>query len=255
MQQTPFPEVNKLLEELLQNIKNILGDNLVGLYVYGSLVWGDFDPNLSDIDMLAVVSADVTEKQFDKLKQMHQSFTAKYKQWNDRIEVQYLSRSALRTFKEKTSPVATISPGEPLHMIEVGRHWLMNWYMVLQKGMTLYGPSPITIIEPITKEEFIQSVKEHTRSWNEWVKNMRIRKAQSYAILTLCRALYAINNGEQTSKRQAAEWTKSQLPQWATVIDNALKWREEKDSQEEDSEHYPKTVEFVNYVRSKILAE
>ena len=255
MQQTSYSEVNELLKELLENMKNVLGDKLVGLYLYGSLVWGDFDSKLSDIDLLAVVSTNVTEKEFESLKQMHQSFVDKHQQWNDRIEVQYLSRSALRTFKEKMSPAVTISPGEPIHRIEVGKHWLMNWYIVLEKGLTLYGPSPKTIIEPITKEEFIQSVKGHTRSWNEWVTNMKRRKAQAYAILTMCRALYAIKNGEQTSKKQAAEWAKGKLPQWATLIDNAVKWREEKDNQQEDNENYPNTVKFVNYVREKILAE
>src|SRR5258708_22513642 len=177
MKLTPYSEVNNLLDELLKNMQNILGDKLVGLYLYGSLVWGDFDLNTSDIDLLAAVSSDISEQEFEGLKKMHDVFVDKHKMWNDRIEVRYISLLALQTFKVKSSPAVTISTGEPFHRIEVGNHWLMNWYMVREKGVILYGPAPNTIIEPITKEEFIESVQDHARSWSEWIKNMRRRKA------------------------------------------------------------------------------
>ncbi len=254
MQLTPYSEVNNLLDELLKNMQNILGDKLVGLYLYGSLVWGDFDLNTSDIDLLAAVSSDISEQEFEGLKKMHDVFVDKHKMWNDRIEVRYISLLALQTFKVKSSPAVTISTGEPFHRIEVGNHWLMNWYMVREKGVILYGPAPNTIIEPITKAEFIESVQDHARSWSEWIKNMRRRKAQAYAILTMCRALYAYRNGEQSSKKQAALWAKKELPEWATLIENALLWSEEKDEPKEDSENFSKTEQFVNYVRNEILA-
>ena len=59
MKQTEYPEVNKVLDKLLINIKDILIDKLVGLYLYGSLVWGDFDESVSDIDLLAAVKLPV----------------------------------------------------------------------------------------------------------------------------------------------------------------------------------------------------
>jgi predicted nucleotidyltransferase len=250
---TQYPDINELLDELISQIKLILGDKLVGIYLYGSLVWGDFDYHFSDIDLLAAVTSDINEKDANNLKKMHDDFAVKHKQWNDRIETQYLSLVALKTFKTKKSNAGTISPGEPFHIIEVGKHWLMNWYMVREKGMTLLGPDPKTIIEPISKEEFIQSVKEHAMSWGEWVNDMHSKGAQAYAVLTLCRALYAFKHGEQVSKKQAATWAEKELPEWATFISHALKWREEKYNYEADSENFLKTKQFVDYVRNKIL--
>ena len=254
MKQTEYPEVNKVLDKLLINIKDILGDKLVGLYLYGSLVWGDFDESVSDIDLLAAVKLPVNEKEFESLEKMHQQFAINYPEWDDRIELQYLSLEALKTFKEKESEVVTISPGEPIEKRMVGKHWLMNWYMVREKGLTLFGPDPKTIIEPITKEEFIQTVKGHVENWNEWVKPMKSKYAQAYAILTMCRALYAYKNGEQISKKQAAEWVQKKLPQYSKLIQDSLIWRETgKRDKQEDNGTYPKTIEFVDHIRSLIL--
>lgn len=256
MQATQYFDVNELLQLLLSDIQKVLGKKLVGLYLYGSLAWGDFDHETSDIDLLAAISTDINNQELANLKIMHEDFINKYKQWNDRIEVQYLSLPALKTFKSKTSKVATISPGEPLHIINMGRHWLMNWYMVRVKGIVLFGPDPKTIIEPVSKEEFIESVKDHVRSWDEWVGNTHSKGAQAYAILTMCRAFYAIKRGEQASKKQAALWTTKQLPNWSALIKNAISWRKEiKNKQAESESTYPETLKFVNYVRDKILDE
>jgi hypothetical protein len=254
MKITEYPQVNQALGVLLTNLQKTLGNNLVGLYAYGSLAWGDFDEDTSDIDLLAGVKTPINQEEFEKLKQMHQSFVKDYPEWDDRIEIQYLSLDALRTFKTKESEVVTISPGEPIEKRMVGKHWLMNWWMVREKGLTIYGPDPKTIIEPISKEEFIESVKDHVENWNEWVKTMQRRSAQAYAILTMCRAYYAYKFGDQVSKKQAAQVVQNEFPEYSELIQNALIWRNtEKTGTQEDKENYPKTEEFVNFIRNRIL--
>lgn len=254
MKLTNYPKVDEVINILLSEIQSVLGDKLVGLYLYGSLVWGDFDEDISDIDLLAAVKTSITNEEFEKLKTMHNNFIKEFKEWDDRIEVQYLSLDALKTFKTTESEVVTISPGEPIEKRMVGKHWLMNWWMVREKGLTIFGPESKTIIEPISKDEFIQTVKEHTENWNEWVKGMYRKAAQAYAILTMSRAYYAFKNGDQVSKRQAAEWVQKEFPQYTELIQNALIWREmNKRDKQEDKESYPKTEEFVNFIRKQIL--
>src|SRR2546428_449994 len=164
------------------------------------------------------------------------SFANTHKEWDDRIEVAYLSVAALQTVKSQTSKVAIISPGEPFHVKETRKDWVMDWYVVREKGLTLFGPPPKTLIEPISKEEFMQAVKEHTKAWCEWIQDMRKRKQQAYAVLTLCRVLYAYRNGEQASKKQAALWAEKELPAWSQLIQNALVWREDWRNEQVDHE-------------------
>ncbi|WP_274365691.1 aminoglycoside adenylyltransferase domain-containing protein [Paenibacillus thermotolerans] len=254
MKPTADPAINRLLSSLLTQIQEVLGEKLTGLYVYGSLVWGDFDRDISDIDMLAALSSDLTEEELERLRSMHSEFANRHQEWNDRIEVQYYSTSALRTFKTKSSPMAVISPGEPLHFVEAGRQWLTNWYFVQDYGITLFGPSPHTFIEPISKAEFMEAVKEHAFEWREYVRNtLQSRPYQGYAILTMCRALYTLTNGEQVSKIKAARWAQKELPVYSQLIENALRWRSDYRNQTiPHEETYPETEEFVLYVSGRI---
>lgn len=254
MHPTPYSEINEILATLLSQIHAILGAKLEGLYLYGSLVAGDFDPNISDIDLLAVTSTMCDEQELDLLKRMHDDLADEYRRWKDRIEVQYVTVNALQTFKSKPSMIAAISPGEPFHTKEAGKDWMVNWYVVQEKGRVLFGPSPKTFIDPISKAEFLQDVEEHAYMWRDWIGNISKRPgSQAYAVLTLCRALYTYIHGEQVSKKQAAEWAQGYLPQWAPVIQNALRRRAAQwEETEEHPETFPETVRFVNYVIDQI---
>ncbi len=44
---TPYPDVNAVLHRLLAEVQAVLGERFVGLYLYGSLAGGDFDPDTS----------------------------------------------------------------------------------------------------------------------------------------------------------------------------------------------------------------
>src|SRR5713226_9801900 len=141
-------------------MQHIFGDRLIGLYLYGSLVWGDFDHDTSDIDLLAATASDVEQKEFGLLKQMHADIAVKHPQWNNRIEVQYYSLEGLKNFKSEARSMVNISPGEPIHIIQAGKEWLMNWHFVQDYGVTLFGPTPKTFIEPVSNAEFMQAVRQ-----------------------------------------------------------------------------------------------
>jgi hypothetical protein len=186
---------------------------------------------------------------------MQNGFVSIHRQWEGRLEIAYLSLHALKTFKTHASPIGIISPGEPFHIKEAGKDWLVNWYIVREKGVTLAGPPPTAIIEPISREEYIQSVKEYAEGWRERIHDVRNRGSQAYAILTMCRALYTCRNGEPVSKIQAASWAEKELPEWSALIKNAVGWREAQ-WQEENVDHeatLPGTRRFVDFVIDRIV--
>lgn len=43
MKITEYPEIDIFLQVLLSKMQIVLGTDLEALYLYGSLVWGDFD--------------------------------------------------------------------------------------------------------------------------------------------------------------------------------------------------------------------
>lgn len=219
MQIQNHPNVEILLRELLNAIQNVLQEKLVGLYVYGSLAWGDFDEDISDIDLLAALADDLTPREADAIQAMHSGFVLLHPQWDNRIETQYFARRGLETFRSETHPMGNISPGEPFHIIQVDRAWLMNWYFVQTYGVTLYGPAPDTLIPPISKAEFFDAVREHVQYWKTTMQVTHDDPPyRSYAVLTMCRALCSLDTGEQVSKRAAVSWAETHLPEWFPII-------------------------------------
>ncbi len=255
MQETLPTDINRLVESLLSRMRHILQEKLVGLYLYGSLTTGDFDSESSDIDLLAATSSDINNTEFDALRAMHLGFAQDNPMWDDRIDVQYLSVAALRTFRTQRSPIAIISAGEPFHMTEAGREWLMNWYAVREEGVALFGPPAEALIAPITREEFAVCVRGYVVELSDRMAELPDRKQEAYAILTMCRALRLHRTGERASKRQAALWAQEELPQWSGLIQSALAWREACGEQQvDDAATLAETILFVNFVRDQILA-
>ena len=56
-----------------------------------------------------------------------------------------------------------------------------------------------------------------TQSWVGYVP-----AAEGYAVVTICRALHALETGGQTSKEGAAAWAAERFPEWAEFIRDAL---------------------------------
>ena len=76
-------EIEALLGRLTAEIRRNTNDSLVGLYVYGSLVTGDFDKDRSDIDLLAVVDRDIEGATFGRLDSLHSHFVENHPAWEE----------------------------------------------------------------------------------------------------------------------------------------------------------------------------
>ncbi len=68
---TPYPEVNAVLALLLEGVRAVLGEELIGLYLFGSLSGGDFDPASSDVDFLVVTAGALPDGMLEGLREMH----------------------------------------------------------------------------------------------------------------------------------------------------------------------------------------
>jgi predicted nucleotidyltransferase len=258
MQPTPYPEVNKLLEVILAGIRANIGDKLVGLYAFGSLVTGDFNLARSDLDLAAVLTEDLDGEAFERLSRMHAEIAQKYPAWDDRIEVGYIAAEHLREF-DPTCTIAVISPGEPFHFRAAEYGWLFNLNVLRAQGLTLAGPPPATLISPISKEELDRGLIDLMRMWREWTDDPDPHlkhSQQAYPIMTMCRALRAFRTGDFVSKNEAVRWAALELPEWSALILQSVKWREEPDGDYGDpDDSYPRTLAFTRYVIDLIIAE
>jgi hypothetical protein len=226
---TPYEEVNTLLRLLLTHIKAILGQQLVGLYLYGSLSLGDFDPRASDVDFLVVTAGYVSEEVFEHLRDMHATLASSGLPYTQRLEGSYIPREALRRYDPHNARHPTIGVDWPFQMRWHGSDWIIERHIVREHGVVVWGPLPQTLIDPVSPHELRVAVCEHLKNWwqgqldeLEW---LRPREYQAFAVLTLCRALYTLHQGTVSSKPLAAAWAQEAYPEWKPIIERALSWR------------------------------
>jgi predicted nucleotidyltransferase len=217
--------VRPVVEALATEIRGVLGDELLGLYLYGSYVRGGFDPHVSDLDLLAVTRAEVGALDLAGLRRMHADFIRRHPEWDDRLDVIYIGRWTLDSFRLNQGSLAVISPGEPFHVTGDVADWLMNWYHVLESAETLFGPKPAELVPAISWDEFAAAVARYVEWFRSEIAAGRGASYRAYAVLSTCRALYAIRNGKPATKQEAAEWVKGRMPEWARLIDAALRAR------------------------------
>ncbi len=225
------PEVRALLGELITLLPPILGENLVALYLTGSLTYGDFDPGSSDIDYLALLDRPITPFERIALEQAHADLFEGYPVWRERVEGSYVVRAMLRSVLPPPVGRPYLNGGAFWHPDPpYGNEWLINLHAVQETGIALIGPPPGALIPPVR----IEDVRAANRRdlFEERLPDIDDPAAlpdshhEAYVTLTLCRILYREFNDGIASKRVAAAWVSEQYGDpWQSLIERALAWQ------------------------------
>lgn len=219
-----------MLHALLAGAQKILGERFAGLYLYGSLAAGDFDPEHSDIDFLIVTEGELPDELLPALEAMHAGLASGAGKWATKLEGSYVPRQTLRRYDPEDAPRAQLNEGR----FYVARHasdWVIQRHVLREHGVALAGPRPSTLIDPVLPDDLRGAVRGILREWWEpmlldpaWL--LRGDEYQAYAVLTMCRALYTLQHGAIASKPVSARWARASLgSRWARLIEQAMTWR------------------------------
>jgi hypothetical protein len=250
---TPYPDVNAIVHDVLSNVQKILGGRLTGMYLDGSLASGDFDQD-SDIDFVVVTQDEIDEETFQALKAMHERLALTDSIWAIQLEGSYISRRGVR----QADPSLPLYPniergrGERLKLVGHGQTWDIHRSVLRERGITLVGPDPRTLIDPISPDQIRQAMRPMLEEWAGWIledpKPLNYRGYQSYVVLTMCRILYTLAHGAIASKPAAARWAEENLDKkWGGLIERARDGRHNPDP-DADPEDIDATLELVRFV-------
>jgi hypothetical protein len=247
-------DVDGCLRRLTAGLQTLLGGDLVGLYVFGSVVSRAFVDGVSDVDLVAILDGPPTTSQLEALAEMHGRIVEETPEWEERVEVVYVSRAALDGFRGEPHRAARISPGEPFHAIEVDRTWILDWYPLRQDGFAIVGPPPDAYVPPIALEEYVEAAREHVLTWPLTIDAMPSRGSQAYAILTACRALRTVETGEPSSKREAAAGVIAGAPELEPAIREALVWhdRSRLEGDADGAATFEETVSVLREIQARL---
>jgi aminoglycoside adenylyltransferase-like protein len=222
-------QVSALLQDLTAHLPVILGTNLVGIYLYGSLTQRTFNPKSSDVDCIVVTERDLSDAQFRNLGDWL-SRAAESNPWAARLQMLFLIKSEVLTMNSKACLYQfgllkrSGSDGNPI-----------IWMNAVMSGRVLFGPPPESFVPAITPEILFQALVREVGYLREEVSQKpesewrNVPSYRAYAVLTLCRILYSFRKGTIVSKQRAARWAIKYLPEeWGEIILQAMETHDNK---------------------------
>ena len=246
---TPYPDVNEVLHLVLTETHEVLGKQFMGLYLYGSLSSGDFHPNASDIDYLVVTQDILPENIIVQLEDMHNRIWAIGNKWTERLECSYIPKKHLSRYEKTDVEYPTVNEHK-FYLAPHGSDWIIQRHIIREHGIALTGPDPKTLIEPVAPDDIRRAVRGILQEWwfpmlddPSWLRTHG-SEYHAFAVLTMCRALHALEHGTIVSKPVAAKWAQRKLREkWTPVIENSLATR----LGARDFELYNDAIDLIRY--------
>src|SRR5262245_57713349 len=103
-QATPHDEINLLLRDFAAGADRIFGAGLVGIYLSGSLSYGDFEAGRSDIDLAVILKQPASPDEIATLRTLHEALAHTHPKWGERVECSYVPVCMLANVQPPAEP-------------------------------------------------------------------------------------------------------------------------------------------------------
>lgn len=242
------------LRKTLSDLHSIIGNNLVGIYLYGSLAMECFQPNSSDVDLIFVTK--------DRLR----------REDSKRI-IEYLRRTCSKSNRIELSMIALDLVQNPRYPMLVDLHYeywentftneedheiLSNLYTTRKRGFCVWGTPIIDVFSKIPAQYHLRSVMEdikHTRKYLHESPAHIGYNVTVYWVLSSCRILAFIREGKVLSKLEGGKWGLQNLPrEHCNIIKQALSLYQRKAKRDSVWDHKELDT-FADYMTDAIVRE
>jgi hypothetical protein len=254
MVSTSYPELNIVLQELVAGVSEALGSNFVAACLQGSFAVGDFDRH-SDVDFIIATARELEGSQVRTLQDLHGRIHDLDCDWAQHLEGSYFPTDILRDCAKRGRPLWYLDHGSRSLVRSDHCNTAVVRWVVRERGVSLAGPAPKTLVDPISVETLRGEITQTIGKWGREILNEPERFSNrfylGYIVLSYCRMLHDLDTGFPGSKRAGADWAKATLdPAWGDLIDRAWRGRPNPAlsvQEPADPADFERTLEFVRY--------
>jgi Domain of unknown function (DUF4111)/Nucleotidyltransferase domain len=252
-QLTPLKDINEILKFFTSGTIFVFKKNLIGAYLTGSLSYGAFHYDKSDIDITVILNNPISPVELEAIKNFHKQIETKFDKWAKRLECTYTPIEMLPSILPPEKPRPWYWGGEGILYEEApyGNEWIINNYLLYNYAIPLVGPNFKELTNPFDIEEVQKAcIRDLFTEWEPKIANkdwLNDSHNESYLILNLCRILYTVSCKSAGSKGNATSWVKRKYVAWADLINSANQWH---DGSKLDIRE--KTIEFIGFVIDRV---
>lgn len=216
-----MPDTLSITAPLVAALARVLGDNLLGVYLHGSLALGCFNPQRSDIDLLAVTHRLMSPAE----KRAVAAFLLDISGHPHPVEISILVREHLHPWRYPTpfdfhysedwrqQTAAALANDSWQHWTasEQGDPDLAAHITVLHaRGVVLLGPSIADIFPPVPRADFVHSLRLDVLDARFGLTGLAEHPV--YSVLNACRTLAYLRDRAILSKAEGGAWALAALP-------------------------------------------
>ena len=220
-------ENSSLINEFVRLNQNILGENLVGIYLHGSAVMGCFNSQKSDLDFIIVVKEDLSNAA--KRAYMDMVIELNKQAPKKGIELSIVRENVCRPFVYPTpfelhfsithlNWYQTDSEDYVEKMKGTDKDLAAHFTIIYHRGKALYGKAIHDVFSEVSSADYFDSI------WGD-IENAQeeITENPDYIILNLCRVLAYSKEGLILSKSEGGRWGLENVSEkYADLISDAL---------------------------------
>jgi predicted nucleotidyltransferase len=251
---TSYPELNSVLQELVENVQQALGPSFVAACLQGSFAVGDFDEH-SDVDFIVATEEELSADQVSALQVIHERTYNVDCPWAQHLEGSYFPKDILKDYSKTGIKLWYLDHGSRSLIRSEHCNTIVVRWVVREHGVVLAGPNPAALVDPIPVEALRQEIMQTITGWGQEIladhERYNNRFYQGFIVLSYCRMLHDLLRGTIGSKRTGAEWAKVTLdPVWIDLIDRPWGGRPDPATsvrQTADPVDFKRTLDFVQY--------
>ena len=221
-------QTDSLLNGFVEESKKILCDNLVGVYLHGSLVMGCFNPQKSDIDLIIVIDKPIS----DSVKRAYLDMVVRFNALAPKkgIEMSIVLREVCKPFVYPTPFELHFSAGyldwygeDPDDYISemngTDKDLAAHFTIINKRGRCLYGAPIEDVFAAVPSDDYMDSIWFDIEGAVE-----EITEYPMYLTLNLARVLAYKKEGLVLSKKEGGTWALEHLPaEYHPLIADALR--------------------------------
>ena len=216
-----------VIDDFVTAAKEIIGEQLTGIYLHGSLAMGCFNPDKSDIDLIIVIEQNISDEQ--KMKFMEQVVALNQQAPAKGLEMSIVLRKYCNPFVYPTPFELHFSSAHLQWFSDAPQNYVQNmkgddkdlaahFTIIRHYGVTLYGEKIDNVFAEVPRKDYVDSIWEDVCDAKE-----EILEEPIYITLNLCRVLAFCRDGLCLSKQEGAKWAMEHLSaEYTPIISDAL---------------------------------
>jgi hypothetical protein len=228
------PVVDAVVDRYLALADERLPGRITGLYLIGSVAYGDFWPKTSDVDFVAATDDRLTSDETGAVRAVHAELARQFRR--PHFDGYYAISDDLRTAPDDLPPLIGVHEGAVFD----GRPTVIDWG-TLRTSVPVRGP--------VLSDAWIdpQAIKDHSRRnlaeyWRDrWLPSQRRLSVSAltsftdwgvqWGVLGIPRLLHSMETGEVISKTASGEYALARFgAPWQRIVREALRIRHEENA-------------------------